>query len=103
VGFLTGSLSTTEEFRANLDEIIGSWRAGDAARLARVLDDSYDDADEVYEAVMRARNARWLPKIEAMLASDRVHLVAVGALHLVGEDGLVAMLAARGHAVEPLR
>lgn len=102
VAFLESSLATTEEFTASLDEIIGSWRDGDAARLAKVLDESYAGADEVYEAVMRARNIRWLPKVEAMLASDRTHLVAVGSLHLVGGDGLVELLAARGHTVEPL-
>ena len=37
-----------------------------------------------------------------MLADERVHFVAVGSLHLVGEDGLLALLTARGYRVERL-
>ena len=102
VAFLENSLTTTEVFAESLKTIIDSWVAGDGERLAQVLDESYEGAEEVYDALMRARNARWLPKIEAMLASDRTHFVAVGALHLVGEDGLVAMLEAAGYELEPL-
>lgn len=102
VSFLKSSLTTTEVFEETLANIIEAWATGDTERLAAVLDESYEGADEVYAALMVARNARWLPKIEAMLASDRTHFVAVGALHLVGEDGLVELLAARGYELEPL-
>lgn len=98
--FLVQSLTTTTEFEQAVDDIIGSWRDGDAARMATILEESYEGADEVYEALMRARNRRWLPEIEAMLASGRRHFVAVGSLHLVGDDGLTTMLEERGYRVE---
>jgi uncharacterized protein YbaP (TraB family) len=46
------------------------------------------------------RNRRWLPQIEALLAGDEDTLVIVGALHLVGDIGLVELLRARGYSVE---
>jgi uncharacterized protein len=100
--FLKQSLTTADEFEASVNTIVDSWLAGDADAMQRVLEDSYDGADEIYDAVMRARNQRWLPAIEKMLASDRVHFVAVGALHMVGEDGLVELLEERGYRVERL-
>jgi uncharacterized protein YbaP (TraB family) len=41
-----------------------------------------------------------MPKIEALFARPRHALVVVGAAHLVGADGLVAMLRAKGYTVE---
>ncbi|MCG8505796.1 MAG: TraB/GumN family protein, partial [Sphingomonadales bacterium] len=45
-------------------------------------------------------NRRWVPRIEALLATPGVHFVAVGAGHLVGPDSVIKMLAARGIAAE---
>jgi len=43
-----------------------------------------------------------LSKIEIFLAGNQVHLVAVGALHLIGKRGLVEMLKAKGYLVKQL-
>lgn len=79
------------------------WRAGDAAALWDGLAaDMRRDYPELYRRINVERNDAWLPRIEARLqgpGSDDT-LVVVGALHLLGEDGLVEKLRARGHAVE---
>lgn len=102
LAFLRQSLTTPEEFEAAVEEIVDAWQAGDAEAMARILSESYAGAEEVYDALMHDRNHRWLPALERMLAGERVHFVAVGALHLVGEDGLLALLKARGYSVERL-
>ena len=79
-----------------------AWRAGDVERLR---DDMAAEMKREYPALYRRinsqRNEAWLPKLEARLAgrSDDT-LVVVGALHLLGEDGVVEKLRARGYAVE---
>ena len=45
------------------------------------------------------RNRRWVPKIEACLDGARC-MIVVGAGHLVGADGLISLLRARGYTVE---
>jgi uncharacterized protein YbaP (TraB family) len=45
------------------------------------------------------RNQRWAGQIEALLDDDRDYLVVVGALHLVGPDGLPNLLRDRGLTV----
>lgn len=47
------------------------------------------------------RNHNWLPVIEETAATGPV-LVAVGTLHLAGEDGLLNLLAADGYTLERL-
>lgn len=48
--------------------------------------------------LIEARNQRWLPVLEELLRADRC-FVAVGAIHLTGEHGLLAQLSQRGFTV----
>ena len=48
------------------------------------------------------RNKNWLPKLEAPFTRKGHALVIVGAAHLVGPDGLLAMLKAKGYTIEQL-
>ena len=50
----------------------------------------------LYQRIHRDRNRRWVPQIRQYLQSDRNVLIVVGAMHFVGEDGLIAMLRAQG-------
>ena len=59
---------------------------------------------DLYQRLNVARNEAWLPRVRALLddqAEDDA-LVVVGALHLVGEDGLVRRLREAGYTVERL-
>ena len=56
----------------------------------------------MYERLLLDRNRNWLPQIDALFSRTGRAFVVVGAAHLVGPDGLLAMLKARGIAVEQL-
>jgi uncharacterized protein YbaP (TraB family) len=49
-----------------------------------------------------ARNQRWLPQIEQLLHGEGNCLVIVGALHLVGDGGLLELLRKDGFAAAQL-
>lgn len=66
----------------------------DAAQVA-------DDFALMEDRMMSARNRAWIPVIEAALA-DGPALAAFGALHLSGEDGVLALLEQAGFTVERL-
>lgn len=53
------------------------------------------------EALMDGRNRAWIPVIEAAAAEGPV-VVAFGALHLAGEEGVLNLLAQRGWTLERL-
>jgi uncharacterized protein YbaP (TraB family) len=60
---------------------------------------------ELYQSVNVDRNYAWLPQVQAML-DDEVSddtMVVVGALHLLGDDGLVHLLREKGYRVERLK
>src|SRR3546814_16298286 len=48
--------------------------------------------------LIEARNARWLPVLERLLREGDC-FVAVGAIHLTGDHGLLAQLSRRGFTV----
>ena len=59
------------------------------------------DYPALYRRINVQRNDAWLPKIEQRLVrKDDDTLVVVGALHLLGEDGVVEKLRAKGYTVE---
>lgn len=103
--FLDDFLDESEDPKGSMDALHASWRRGDAgaieATMVRELAAKYA---ELYRRINVDRNQAWLPKLRAMLdtAGDDDTLVVVGALHLVGKDGLVSQLKARGYRVERL-
>ncbi len=57
---------------------------------------------KLYQRMLVDRNRDWLPKIEALFARRGHALVVVGAAHLIGPDGLLAMLRAKGYTIEQM-
>jgi hypothetical protein len=55
-----------------------------------------------YDSLIVKRNNNWMPKIEAMLQTPQVEFVLVGALHLVGDIGIIEQLQSRGYKVTQL-
>lgn len=63
----------------------------DRAQMQRLAD----------ELLLAQRNRDWMPKLLALLPENS-HTVAVGAAHLFGENGLIALLRQNGYTVTPL-
>lgn len=55
---------------------------------------------QLYDVMLARRNQAWAEAPEAEMAGAGVQLVNVGALHMIGPDGLPALLRARGFRVE---
>ena len=51
--------------------------------------------------MIRGRNALWMPRLEQYLQGGDA-VVLVGAGHLAGPDGLIALLRRDGYAVQPV-
>lgn len=79
-----------------------AWRRGDAARLWNEMAMQMQrDYPRLYRRINVERNDRWLPQIAQRLeGSTDDTMVVVGALHLLGEDGLVEKLRRKGYRVE---
>jgi len=65
-----------------------------------LLSESSEQYPELFRMLTTDRNRRWLPTVTGLLATRQDYLVIVGALHLVGQDGLVNLLRQAGYQVE---
>ncbi|HQW09355.1 MAG TPA: TraB/GumN family protein [Steroidobacteraceae bacterium] len=100
--FLELTAAESDSISAELDGILAAWRRADTAALERLLLVEYERLPTLYRPLVTDRNRRWLPQIEALLARPDDTLVVVGALHLVGPDGLLALLRERGLVPSPV-
>jgi uncharacterized protein len=87
---------------ATVGKLGDAWKAGDVAAIERIALADLKSDPVMYQRLLVERNKNWMPKIEALFARKGHAMVVVGAAHLVGADGLVAMLKAKGYAVEQL-
>ncbi|MBW4331508.1 TraB/GumN family protein [Stakelama sp. CBK3Z-3] len=78
---------------------LAAWRAGDAKALESAADMLFTDAPGLKAALLTRRNARWAARIKREMRRPETVLIAVGAGHLAGDDGLPALLARKGYAV----
>jgi uncharacterized protein YbaP (TraB family) len=100
--FLVQTLRELETLIPQVDELTAHWRAGRVSEVEALLADGFAAFPRLFEKLVARRNRRWLPQIEALLAGDQRAFVAVGALHLVGDQGLVELLRGKGYQVEQL-
>lgn len=93
---LAATLAEIDTSRAQLDTLVAAWRRGDTATIEAIALKDMRQHPEVYRSLIVERNRSWMPQIERCLTTGTCFVV-VGAAHLVGPDGLLAMLAARGY------
>jgi uncharacterized protein len=78
------------------------WRRGDMSGADKELAEFKKESGRFYEPLLPDRNRAWMPAILHALQGRRNAAVYVGALHLVGKDGLVQLLRNAGYAPEQM-
>lgn len=80
-----------------LSELIQAWAAGDMAHVDQLINEEMrETSPELYDRVIVQRNRNWIPGILAALGGSQDVFVAVGAGHMPGEQGVLALLEAEG-------
>jgi len=87
---------------ATVGKLGEAWKAGDVPAIERIALADLKSDPLMYQRLLVERNKNWMPKIEALFARRGRALVVVGAAHLLGPDGLLAMLKAKGYTIEQL-
>ena len=99
---LASTLKELDTQKGAVTQLMQAWKAGDAATIERIVLQDVKNEPRIYERVLVERNQMWLPKIEALFSRSGRAFVVVGAAHLVGPDGLLTMLRAKGYTLEQL-
>ena len=85
-----------------MDDLIDAWHRGDVAQLEAGMLDELARHEELNKALVTDRNSRWVSQIEGLLDDDDDYLIIVGALHLIGPNGVPNQLKGIGYDVYQL-
>jgi hypothetical protein len=97
---LRSELEEMETEQSSLRSITTAWQNGDAPAIEKMLLGSFSDNPVAYNSLITERNRNWMPQLEACLKRSSPCFVVVGAAHIVGPQGLLAMLQQRGYRIE---
>jgi uncharacterized protein len=83
------------------DSLIARWMNNDLRGLVGLYKSSLEfSGDSDY--LLTPRNIRWMKQLPSMI-DEGGYFIAVGALHLGGENGLIQLLRSQGYSVTPLK
>ena len=94
---LEEAIRARNTMRCELGRMRASYEAGDTATMQTLL-----VIPRTADTMLTTRNKKWMPQIERLFATGGA-FVAVGLGHLLGDNGLPAMLTRAGYTVERAR
>ncbi len=98
--YLALALDDLDRVDTMFRQMVREWRNWDESALDQnSLAPMREGFKPAYKALVIDRNNRWMGSLETFAQTQERELVLVGALHLVGPDGLLTKLKARGYTV----
>ena len=97
---LVSALTEQDAERANLKSLNSAWQRGDAQAMEKLVLEGFQDNKGAYTSLITERNRNWMPQLDACFRRPSPCFVVVGAAHVVGPDGLLAMLRSKGYRIE---
>lgn len=90
--------------KKQMDRLMKAYYAQDLAAMAKLYEEDDPDnpcpsTEEEKDELNKKRNERWMEKLPDMI-EEEPSFIAVGCLHLVGDDGLINLLRKKGYKVE---
>lgn len=99
--FLEDILSEADTDEDQSEAMQQAWLDGDVNALGpMILKEMKEQRPQLYSVLITGRNNQWVDMLTERMKGKGVTMVNVGALHMVGDEGLPALLAARGFRVE---
>jgi hypothetical protein len=96
------SITTVNDDNTETRRLMDAYLSQDLKKIEKMLSKSDDLGEGKYnELLLYRRNRNWVAQIPA-IASQRSCLFAVGAGHIVGEEGVIALLRKAGYTLTPL-
>ncbi|MDB5761144.1 MAG: TraB/GumN family protein [Herminiimonas sp.] len=86
--------------------LMNAWGDADGGAFDEMLREAFDEktasSEFILHMLLEKRNPEMAGKIETLLNNDKATFVAVGLLHLIGENGIPRLLQRRGYDVQKL-
>ena len=100
IDFLNSELDDFDTAIDKFKKMLAAWSAGDTDSLDKLNNaDFRDKYPDLFQTLVVKRNQNFTTQIQDLLKGDGISFVAIGAGHLVGKDGVPAMLEKQGYKV----
>lgn len=96
---LVGVIDDIDRLKLEPGKLRKAWLEGDETALIEATNSGILADRELRQALLVDRNNAWLDQLVPMLEQGKKPLVAVGAAHIVGPDGLAELLRQRGYTL----
>ena len=84
---------------SSVKEMAQAWAFGNVAAMEKMTLSALQESPELYKRLLIERNNNWVPQVEQCVKQNAGCFIVVGAAHLVGPDGLPALLTKKGYKV----
>lgn len=100
--FVLYSIEDIENNEEVFTDLLETWKKGQQDLLNDQLLEFKSNYPDVYNTLVVKRNNNWMMSLEKYMETPEIEFVVVGAMHLVGSDGILAQLKKKGYNVSQL-
>lgn len=99
--FIMYTLRDMKKLPVIFGDMKAAWKTGDIHKLKTLgITPIKSEFPDIYQNLIVKRNNAWIPQIETMMKTKEIEMVLVGALHLAGDDSVLAQLKKLGYTIE---
>jgi uncharacterized protein YbaP (TraB family) len=98
---LLKSIREVDKSKQKMEELKTYYIAQDIDKLTELFKIQDEESKEFMTELLKNRNNRWLEQLPTMMQKQSL-FIAVGAGHLVGDEGLIKGLQAKGYSLKPV-
>ena len=102
VEYLVEMVEDYDRMYADFTKMIAAYQAQQADTLYAVMQETMDEVEGMEQYLLIERNQNWIPKMTKMMQTQPTFF-GVGAGHLGGEKGVLALLREKGYTVTPVK
>jgi uncharacterized protein len=97
-------METIRNYRKSIQEfqqMVDLYKSHDLEQLYALMEEDDSGIMNYENELLNDRNQKWIPLIEKFIQAQRT-FIAVGAAHLAGDNGVIALLQAKGYTITPI-
>jgi uncharacterized protein YbaP (TraB family) len=98
---LLKTIDSLKKSKIYFDSMVVAYKKQDMAEIERMLSDEAYGMEDKQDIMLDKRNRNWVDKLKTIMQKDGV-FIAVGAGHLPGQAGVIALLRKEGYVLRPL-
>jgi hypothetical protein len=103
IAMLMSTIDDAVTMKTDMQTLVALWQSGDVDAIARDFDTEMRATPLLRQRLLVDRNTRWADWMVSLMRKPGKHFIAVGAGHMGGPQGLLALLRARGLHMQVLQ